>query len=213
VDQSVDGGDKEDNARAQFANWEAVVAEKVRVPHHSVIGNHDIWRAAPKGTNPKSLAIEGFGMPSRYYSWRLGGWRFVMLDVFGISGAPVDAEQMAWLKQELAHDEPVCVVSHAPILSVTTQIVGGAVGSAKVLRSLFLQHPNVRLALSGHNHMVDACRMDCMTYLCGGAVSGAWWGGDYEGFPPAFLIIDLMPNGDVEHEVVYWEKTTPVQAG
>lgn len=207
VDQSNDGGDREDNARAQFANWKQVVAEQVRVPHHSVIGNHDIWHARPAGQDPKALALAGYDMPHRYYSWALKGWKFVMLDVFSVGAAPVDAEQLAWLEKELAVEQPVCVVSHAPIFSVTAQLVGGAVGKAKVLRELFLRHPNVRLALSGHNHLVDACTLDRVTYICGGAVSGAWWEGDYEHCAPAFVIIDCDPAGDIRHQVVSWEKS------
>jgi 3',5'-cyclic-AMP phosphodiesterase len=206
VDQSQDGGDKEDNARAQFENWKSVVAQKVKVPHHSVIGNHDIWYARPKGENPKALALAGYDMPNRFYSWRMNGWKFVMLDVFGVSAAPVDSEQLAWLGQELAGDEPVCVVTHAPVLSVTTSLVGGGVGNPGVLRELFYKHPNVRLALSGHNHMLDACELDRVTYVCGGAVCGAWWEGDYEHCPPAFLILDLELTGEVKHQTVLWEK-------
>ncbi len=206
VDQGGDGGDREENARAQFSNWKRVVDSKVKVPHHSVIGNHDIWHKCVAGETPKSLAIAAFGMPDRYYSWKAGGWKFLMLDVFGISGKPLDPEQMAWLEKELACDECVCVVSHGPIFSVTTQLVGGGVGSPKVLRELFLKHPNVRLALSGHNHILDACVLDQVTYLCGGAVCGAWWEGDYEHCAPAFLIIDLDPSGSVKHRIVYWEE-------
>jgi predicted phosphodiesterase len=84
-------------------------------------------------------------------------------------------------------------------------LIGGSVGSPKVFRELFLKHPNVRLALSGHNHMLDDCTIDHVTYICGGAVSGAWWGGDYEHFPPAFVIIDLLPNGSAIRQIIYYE--------
>jgi Icc protein len=206
VDQSNDGGDKEDNARAQFDNWKRVVADKVRVPHHSVIGNHDIWHARPKGQDAKALAIAGYGMPNRYYSWSMKGWKFLMLDVFHDSGCHVDKEQLTWLENELAGDRPVCVVTHSPILGVTSQLVGGGVGGAKEFSELFYRHPNVRLALSGHQHMVDCCQIDRVTYHCAGAVSGSWWEGSYQHFPPAFLILDLLSNGDSRHEMVFWEK-------
>lgn len=206
VDQANDGGDKEDNARGQFENWAKVVAEKVKVPHHSVIGNHDIWRACPAGGDPKGLAIKYFGMPKRYFSWQMKGWKFVMLDVFGIKGKPVDPEQWQWLKNELACKEPVCIVSHAPIFGPSIQLVGGGVADPKALRELFLTCPNVKLALSGHNHIVDTCAIDGVTYLCGGAVSAGWWEKDYEHFPPAFVILDLKPDGSFVHKTVYWEK-------
>ena len=206
VDQSGDGGDKEDNARGQFENWAKVVAEKVKVPNHSVIGNHDIWHACPAGSDPKGLALKYFGMPNRYYRWQMKGWKFVMLDVFGINGKPVDAGQWDWLKQELDCRDPVCIVSHAPIFGPSIQLVGGGVAAPRALRELFLSRPNVKLALSGHNHIVDSCAIDNVTYLCGGAVSAGWWEKDYEHFPPAFLFLNLHPDGTFTHKTVYWEK-------
>jgi Icc protein len=170
-----------------------------------VIGNHDIWHRCVTGETPKSLALAAFGMPNRFYSWRMNGWKFIMLDVFGLSGAPLDAEQMAWLEKELPGEEPTCVVTHAPILSVTAILVGGGISGAKILRELFYRHPNVKLALSGHNHMLDTCTMDRVTYLCGGAVCGGWWEGDYQHHLPAFTILDLGPAGEVSPQMVLWE--------
>lgn len=205
VDQENDGGHLPEAARAQFDNWKAVVKEKVRVPHHSVIGNHDIWYARPAGQDPKALAIEGFGMPNRFYSWKLKGWKFIMLDVFGITGSPLDKEQWEWLQKELAEVMPTCVVTHAPILSLTGQLVGGTVGESNQWRELFFKHPHVKLALSGHNHMVDCCRMDRVTYICGGAVCGGWWEGAYRHFAPVFTVLDLSADGTVAHRFVEYD--------
>jgi len=96
-------------------------------------------------------------------------------------------------------------VSHAPFFGPSCQLDGDPVGGKKELRKLFQKHDNVRLALSGHQHWLDKCELDRVSYLCGGAVSGAWWGGEYEGFPPAFLILDLNANGTFRSETVYWE--------
>lgn len=213
VDQANDGGNLEDNARGQFENWKKVVHEKVTVPHHSVIGNHDIWMSPPAGQDRKALAIAGFEMPGRYYSWSQRGWKFLMLDVFGISGSPLDKEQWDWLQQEIKTELPTCIVTHAPILGTTVQLVGGGIGSIRAWRELFYAHPNVRLALSGHNHMVDCCQLDRVTYLCGGAVSGGWWEKDYERFPAAFVILDLHPTGKIEQQVVFYESGTPNGTG
>ena len=79
---AVDQGNSQENATAQFESWNAVVKEKVSVPHYSVIGNHDIWH----GPTPKAMAMEAYGMPHRYYAWKMGGWKFIMLDVFGGDG-------------------------------------------------------------------------------------------------------------------------------
>lgn len=205
VDQTNDGGHLEVNARAQFNNWKAVVNEKVKVPRYSVIGNHDLWHAHPPGIDAKTLAIESFEMPNRFYSWKMKGWKFIMLDVFGISGSPLDKEQWEWLQKELTEVVPTCVVTHAPILSLTGQLVGGTVGASKQWRELFFKHPHVKLALSGHNHMVDCCRMDQVTYICGGAVCGGWWEGAYQHFAPVFTVLDLNPDGTFKHEFIEYE--------
>ncbi len=205
---AVDQDNTEENARDQFSNWRSVVKEKVKVASHSVIGNHDIWH--PKGTVPpdrKALAIEAFGMPNRFYSATAGAWTFMMLDVFHEGGCKVDAEQFAWLESELRKAAgPVCIVTHAPILSVTPlNTGGGSVGGAKELRQLFLKHESVRLALSGHQHQIDRCDFDRVTYICAGAVSGAWWEGIYENFPPAFVMLNLNHDGSFTHDVVFWD--------
>lgn len=205
VDQSQDGGHLEANARAQFNNWKAVVKEKVKVPHHSVIGNHDLWHAHPAGMDPKSLAIDGYDMPNRYYCWKMKGWKFLMLDVFGISGSPLDKEQWDWLARELEEEMPTCIVTHAPILSVTGQLCGGTLGGSNAWRELFYQRPQVTLALSGHTHLVDVCKIDKVTYICGGAVSGGWWEGAYYHFPPVFTNLELFPDGTFAHEFVEYD--------
>ncbi len=208
---AVDQGNSQENATAQFDSWKAVVQEKVSVPHHSVIGNHDIWH----GPTPKALAMEAYGMPHRYYTWKMGGWKFIMLDVFGGDGK-IDkgSEQSDWLIAELEKSEdkePVCVVTHAPLAGMTTHILGsgGAGGKGFDHRVFFYKYPQVRLALSGHQHMVDCCRLDRVTYICGGAVSGGWWEGDYQHFGPVFLIFDLKPDGTFDHQEIYYEHDHP----
>lgn len=205
---AVDQGNSEENAKAQFDSWKTLLQEKVSVPHYSVLGNHDIWQ----GATPKAMAIEAYGMPNRYYSWKQGGWKFLMLDVFGGDGTLDEkSEQGKWLVAELskAEDkEPVCIVTHAPMMGLTSQIVGGGVGGLN-FRSFFYKYPQVRLALSGHQHMVDCCRIDRVTYICGGAVCGGWWEGDYEHFGPAFLIFDLKPDGTFDHQEIFWESDQP----
>ena len=93
---------------------------------------------------------------------------------------------------------------------MTAQHVGGGVGGKGFdYRVFFYKHPQVRLALSGHQHMVDCCRLDRVTYICGGAVSGGWWEGDYQHFGPVFLIFDLKPDGTFDHQEIYWEHDNP----
>jgi len=212
---AVDQGQPQAHARAMFDNWATIVKDKVKVPHVSVIGNHDIWY--PKEgevADRKALAKAAFSMPNRYYKQSLAGWDFYLLDVF-IPGQPtgIDKEQWSWLEGELKKsNRPACLVSHAPFFGPSCQLDGDPVGGKKELRKLLRAHDNVRLALSGHQHWLDECQLDRVSYLCGGAVSGAWWGGIYEEFPPAFLILDLNPNGTFKSETIYWE-TKPGEPG
>lgn len=205
---SVDQGIDEAGALEQFENWAKLVREHVKVPFAHVIGNHEIWRPKGRATDdPKALAKRYFSMPHRFYRKDFRGWSFFFLDVFH-PGAPteIDEEQWAWLDSELTGTTgPACVVTHTPIFSVSNIVEGGGVGKAKEIRELFLRHENVRLSLSGHQHHVDRCEYDRVTYVCGGAVSGAWWGGNYAHFPPAYVVLDLTPEGNVHSRVHYWE--------
>ena len=43
------------------------------------------------------------------------------------------------------------------------------VSDVKKLKDLFLRHPYVKLALSGHMHQVDRVNYQGVNYICGGA--------------------------------------------
>ena len=69
------------------------------------------------------------------------------------------------------------------------------------INELLLDHPNVRLALSGHNHVRDDITYNKVEFACGGAVSGNWWDEADPGYrdtPPGFAILDLHRDGDVD---------------
>jgi 3',5'-cyclic AMP phosphodiesterase CpdA len=196
-----------------------VLARELALPHASVLGNHDIRHY--KDAGGKAPAIAAYGMPGRYYSFTRNGWRFVMLDSFQTGGACLlDKEQVGWLRQQLdTAGEHVCVVSHAPVLSVAVLVdkrsrrngrlaipADRLLANAVELRELFKARPRVRLALSGHIHHVDRADYDTVTYLGGGAVSGSWWNGSYCGFPPAYILLDLYADGSVTHDACFWEQ-------
>lgn len=207
----------EAEADAQYENFKRVVMARLRGHEVApVLGNHDLWH------NTKEKALAAYGMPHRYYRKDLGGWRFLMLDTFHEDRTcRIDDEQLGWLKSEIESTRsPVLVVSHAPIFTITSFTEDSApnkkggfdiperwqIANLQAVRDLFYTHPNVRLALSGHMHQVDACRFDQVDYICGGAVCGGWWGGEYHRFPPAYLVFDLDSEGGFTHRVVFWEK-------
>jgi hypothetical protein len=109
------------------------------------------------------------------------------------------------------------VVTHAPILSATHflepsiekgytyQVPAGWSPKGIVrFRQLFRKFPQVKLALSGHMHTIDRVEIDHTTYICGGAVSGNWWNGEYLDFPPSWQEIVLNADGTCSRTVRPW---------
>ncbi|MDB5023833.1 MAG: metallophosphoesterase [Mucilaginibacter sp.] len=68
--------------------------------------------------------------------------------------------------------------------------------------SLFNRHSNVRLCLSGHIHLWDKVVYNKLTYICGGAVSGAWWEGNKRETAPGYGLIDLYADGTFEENYI-----------
>jgi len=219
----VNGVDKP-TAQGLFDNWNSVLSKGLTVPYLTCVGNHDVWHSGSKD-DPlygSAWARKAFGMKSAQQAVVKGGWKFLILDTFvagGFGGA-----QFEWLKNQLEQTKemPVAIVSHISILNACSFLENGIVkdGSwaipgdwvtteTRTYVELFAKHPNVRLCLSGHMHQIDLVELKNVKYICGGSVGGAWWGGDYLGFPPAYVLLDLKPNGEVSHKVIYWEKPRP----
>lgn len=226
-------GNPKEKVRDQWKVWNDVLKNENSLEVMHCIGNHDVWGwSMPHATIKaddhygKKWAQESLNLKQRYYSFNKAGWHFIVLDSthpikgFGYT-AKLDEEQFEWLKQDLAStpkETNTCILSHIPILGVSVffdgenmkhgkwKIPGAWMHSdAKQLKDLFYQHKNVKLCLSGHIHLVDKAEYLGVKYLCNGAVSGAWWGGNNQEFPPAFGIIDLYDDGTSENEMVYYK--------
>jgi predicted phosphodiesterase len=115
------------------------------------------------------------------------------------------------------------VVSHIPILSVAAFLdennertgdwhVPGAWMhiDARRIKGLFKRHPNVKLCLSGHLHLVDRCEYLGVTYVCNGAVCSNWWKGNYQETDEGYGVVDLYADGtfDAQYVAYGW---TPVR--
>jgi 3',5'-cyclic-AMP phosphodiesterase len=186
--------------------------------------------SATTGDEPmwgKRWAMDLLRLDRPYKAFDLGGtgagsWRCVILDSVQQHPAnpqtyigQIDPEQMAWLKAELkaAGSRPVLVVSHIPILSIgalayDSEIKGhdwvltGAnmmIDGGELIK-LFAATKNVKLCLSGHIHKLDRCDYEGTTYICDGAVSGAWWNGPKDRVVEGYGVIDLYNDGSFEHE-------------
>lgn len=223
---TVMAADGKSGARAveQIDLWkEAVKASPA--PVRSCLGNHDVWTgkdptpAAPAAKSGFGLLTDALQMPAPYYSFDHGGWHFVALN--SVSNWPnygaLSAEQFAWLKVDLAkHPRPTVVLSHLPILSVTSLVYGDSCrrgndnlvpgvwqhADAWAITEVFRRHPQVKLCLSGHMHTQDRCEYRGVTYVCGGAVSGAWWNGSEYGFAPCYGAVDLFADGTFDYRFV-----------
>jgi 3',5'-cyclic AMP phosphodiesterase CpdA len=222
---NVDGKEGAAKAAEQLATWNRCLKDGLSLPYQICIGNHDILNLDP--IDGKKWATDSLGLNRRYYHFDRNGWRFVVLDSTSPEGggykARLDEEQLNWLKSLLAETDskmPMIIVSHIPILSASTFFDGENEKSgdwvvpgswmhleARAIKDLFLQHDNVRVALSGHIHLVDEVRYNRVTYLCNGAVSGGWWKGAFHEFGNGYALIDLYDDGTVARTMAYypWE--------
>lgn len=227
----------EARTRLQWELWKKVVKDECSLPIESCIGNHDVWgwhksRSKTTGGEPgwgKKWAMDMFGVQRSYRSFDRAGWRFVVLDSVFPNGdgyiGKLDDEQFEWLKAELAavpKGVPVLVISHIPVFSAGVLFVGQREKSgdwevpasylhidARRIKDAFRKHGNVRLALSGHLHVVDRVDYLGTTYLCNGAVCGAWWKGPHYEFSEGYALINLYDDGTFDHEYVTYGWAAP----
>jgi predicted MPP superfamily phosphohydrolase len=220
----------EDETRAQWKLWQSVLRNECLLPVEHCLGNHDFWGGSRKGAKTsaadqlygKQWAMDEFGMSEPYRSFTRSGWHFVILNSILPHGddykARLDDEQFAWLQADLqatAKTTPILLLSHIPIVSACALFDGDNEESgnwvvpgawihldARRLKNLFLQHPNVKVCLSGHIHLRDRIDINGVTYLCNGAVSGNWWRGAYQECQPGYALLDLYDDGSFEHQYV-----------
>lgn len=216
--------------RAQWKLWQQILNEHNTIDIKHCIGNHDVWGWSFDDDSykkdplyGKQWAVNEFGLTNRFYSFDMANWRFIVLDsthrkeTLGYT-ARLDDEQFEWLTGELKSTDshtPICILSHIPILAACAYFDGENEESgdwvvpgawmhtdARKIKTLLHQHPNVKLALSGHIHLQDTVEYLGVKYYCNGAVSGGWWNGSYQEFPPALAIIDLYQDGSSHRTMI-----------
>jgi 3',5'-cyclic AMP phosphodiesterase CpdA len=178
----------------------------------------------------KEMALERLGLANRYYSFDRAGWHFIVLDSIHtrneVSPQPyigkLDQEQFQWLKQDIEavpQSTPICIASHIPLLAACEYFDGPNEDGgewvvpacwmhidARDLRRLFLDHPNVRLCLSGHTHQYEVLDYLGVRYQTNGAICGNWWYGWYMSFPPAYVMVNLYDDGSSDSQFVPYEE-------
>jgi len=217
-----------DNINAQWQLTHSIMKAECSLPVYYTLGNHDIWwNEADKGQAlyGKKYSLDQLGLTTPYYSFEKGGWKFIVLDSvhLDIDGTwyigKLGNEQFQWLQGQLQatpSNMPVCVLSHIPILTATNlieddivnkwEMTGGDMhtDTAKII-SLFYKYPNVRLCLSGHIHLREKLVYNDVTYVCDGAVSGAWWKGNRRETAPGYGLLDLYADGTFNERYVQYK--------
>ncbi len=181
----------------------------------SVLGNHDMDRCG------KETAMRESGMPSRYWSRVLGGYRFVALDLNhfkkdgavtpydtgnyfadGLSCNWADPEQLSWLAGELAHSvEPVVLLSHQPLgfgepgrpLPAEQREVFEVIAKNRPVRPA----GRVVACLSGHLHVDRFEYVDGIPCVSMNSASYFWYEGMHAYTAPLYAFLEFSANGEL----------------
>jgi 3',5'-cyclic-AMP phosphodiesterase len=214
-----------DSVNAQWAVFDRIMGEHCRVPLLNVVGNHDIhgWGTEERKEDSKQRTLDRLKLDKGYYRLERGGWKLIVLDSVAWSTkrgpgylAALGQEQFYWLASQLKENTlPCCIISHIPILSASSFFDGFNEQSgnwvvpgewmhldARSIKNLFKEHPEVKLCISGHIHLVDRLEYLGVNYFCNGAVCGNYWQGAMQEFPPAYALVDLYPDGTFENKIV-----------
>ncbi|MBS1710054.1 MAG: metallophosphoesterase [Armatimonadetes bacterium] len=220
----------EARTKLQWELFTKISRDHAGVSIHPAMGNHDVWGWNKKDSHTdgserlwaKKWFTDLFHLERTYYSFDKGAWHFVVLDDIALTpdgyNGMVGPEQREWLADDLAKTKkPTVVLSHIPILSVTGLAggydqakgewnVGGSTMAkdSNELRALFFKNKHVKIALSGHTHVLDRVDFDGVSYLCGGAVCGAWWKGNNGNTKPGYRLLDLHSDGSFDERYVPW---------
>jgi 3',5'-cyclic-AMP phosphodiesterase len=209
-------GDTMDDSNNVPSTYLALKAQLETVaPVIKALGNHDFVYSAVQ-----------LGMPSDYYYYDKGTWRFIVLANMGTrvvgtypTSYGIDNTQLTWLQDTLAASsgKNICILTHVPILSVGDIIwearkIGGSTTKLESenlfvdqMTALFKQYRNVKICLSGHDHTNDFCEFEGVQYLMTGAVSGTWWGSPStqpQTQPRCYRNLVFYKDGTVRHEIV-----------
>ena len=218
-------GISKEKASKEWRLYHDIISSENSIPLISCIGNHDIWHPQQgMFDDGKKRAMNEMELQLPYFSIDKNGWHIIVLD--SVQSRPegtgylasLDEDQFHWLKNDLRMtpaQTPVLIASHIPILSASVffdgdNLKGGnwvVPGSwmhmdAPKLVSLFNKHENIKLAVSGHIHLLDRVTYNNISYCCNGAVSGNYWMGKYKETSPGYAIIDLFEDGSFSNEYI-----------
>jgi 3',5'-cyclic AMP phosphodiesterase CpdA len=151
-------------------NFFEVYADVLRyVPAYPTIGNHE--RRTHKG-HPFFDAFVLFGA-ERYYSFEWGDVHFVAIDT-----THYDAEQLAWLRDDLSHNKRpwTIVFGHHP--PYTSSFRGPQLAVRRAFAKIVTDY-KVDLVITGHEHQYERFRVAGVNYVISGGGGGQlnyFWG-------------------------------------
>lgn len=157
---------------------------RIAAPSHFVTGNHDVKHMSAE----ENAAITGSGPGS--YSVEAGGYHLVFWNpaaVAGKSGRHVTAQELDWLRRDLAAARgPVIVFSHIPLDNNGDEHEAmekaGRKGSPWTfyfregpdIRRIMEESGKVRLCLSGHHHCNRHREIGGIHYITQQSLTQAW---------------------------------------
>ncbi|MEO2072635.1 MAG: metallophosphoesterase [Zunongwangia sp.] len=217
--------EKRSDIDAQWKLMEMMMKNENDIPVKYCLGNHDIWWNEDSKNEifyGKQYSLDRLELKEPYYSFKQNGWKFIILDsthqdiddtwYIGKLGD----RQMQWLTTELKNTPkktPIVIMSHIPILTSVLMIQDNVVNrweflggdmhtDCAELTNLFYEYSNIKLCLSGHIHIRDKVVYNDVTYICDGAVSGAWWDGIRRQTKPGYGLIDLYTDGSFNESYI-----------
>jgi hypothetical protein len=164
------GGDLTQDGKEQI-NWDDFFGNIASITNHipiiPVVGNHDSDLEESNGNAvllrqyfPISVSANRF-----YYSFNYSMVHFSMLDVEWGNELEFNSEQSEWLEQDLTNAQTFpfrIVIMHCPIKD--SAFFGNNLFVQNSIKPL-LQHYNVSLVLSGHDHHYEHLEDDGMHYV------------------------------------------------
>ena len=218
----------EPESRRQYDLYQDLVGE-LKFPLFNTVGNHEHFGVYLEGVGDDSCIVReddqlyGAGLYREYfgpdhYSFNRGPYHFMVLNTISLTRmlnsegdtvrvyyGNVSADQVAWMREDLAHvlpGTPVILISHIPFVTAVhtfegygeyqainyrledpearsyTHVVSNA---SQVINEVLAVHRFI-LALAGHHHHYEVVRWEDnrhdTRFVLGGSVCGQWWQGD-----------------------------------
>ncbi len=164
-------------------------------------GNHDD-RVVLRAAFGDRIPADGNGRVT--FSFRAGDWLCLGLDtqVPGAVGGRLGAEQVDWIRAQLADDRPraaVLFMHHPPVDLGLAWLDRIGVEDADLLRALLVEEPRIRLVCCGHVHHESSHRVGSAEVVTvpstGLQFSPTGDVAEFVAAPPGYRVIELGDDG------------------